>query len=413
MKPVEEHLAECLAAVTVLPAADVALLDALDCLLDEDVVAAVDLPSFDNSAMDGYAVRVPDVASATSAHPVRLPVVGDVPAGSGERLDLPSGTAIRIMTGAPLPAGTEAVVPVEWTDRGTATVSIAQPPAEGQFLRAAGEDVRRGEVVLRRGVRIGPRQVGLLAAVGRATVRVHPRPRVAVLSTGSELVAPGGTLGRGQIHDSNGYAIAAAAAELGAASRHVGLVADDGDAFLAALEAQLATADLLVTTGGVSAGAYDTVKEVLSKAGGVVFEKVAMQPGMPQGFGRVGVDGTPIFTLPGNPVSSMVSFEVFVRPVLRRLFGETDLHRPTVSARAGVDWSSPPGKRQFVRARLTAPVAPVAGESGLVVTPVGGQGSHLVADLAEAQCLAVVPEDVTRVQAGDELTCMLLDRVRR
>jgi len=413
VKPVEEHLAECLAAVTVLPAADVALLDALDCLLDEDVVAAVDLPSFDNSAMDGYAVRVPDVASATSAHPVRLPVVGDVPAGSGERLDLPSGTAIRIMTGAPLPAGTEAVVPVEWTDRGTATVSIAQPPAEGQFLRAAGEDVRRGQVVLRRGVRIGPRQVGLLAAVGRATARVHPRPRVAVLSTGSELVAPGGTLGRGQIHDSNGYAIAAAAAELGAASRHVGLVADDGDAFLAALEAQLATADLLVTTGGVSAGAYDTVKEVLSKAGGVVFEKVAMQPGMPQGFGRVGVDGTPIFTLPGNPVSSMVSFEVFVRPVLRRLFGETDLHRPTVSARAGVDWSSPPGKRQFVRARLTSPVAPAAGESGLVVTPVGGQGSHLVADLAQAQCLAVVPEDVTRVQVGDELTCMLLDRVRR
>ncbi len=409
MKPVEEHLAECLAAVTVLPATQIPLLDALDCLLDEDVVAAVDLPSFDNSAMDGYAVRVPDVASATPEHPVVLPVTGDVPAGSGERLELAPGTAIRIMTGAPLPAGTQAVVPVEWTDRGTTSVSVTQVPGEGAYLRAAGEDVARGEVVLRRGSRIGPRQVGLLAAVGRASVQAHPRPRVAVLSTGSELVPPGRPLGPGQIHDSNGYAIAAAATELGATARHVGLVADDADAFLAALEAELGTADLVVTSGGVSAGAYDTVKEVLSTAGGVVFEKVAMQPGMPQGFGRVGRTGTPIFTLPGNPVSSMVSFEVFVRPVLRRLFGETDLHRPRITARAATGWSSPAGKRQFVRARLTTPLT----GDGRLVIPVGGQGSHLVADLAEADCLAVVPEDVTSVAAGDELPCMLLERVRR
>jgi molybdopterin molybdotransferase len=288
------------------------------------------------------------------------------------------------------------------------TVAITRAPAERQFLRAAGEDVARGEVVLTRGTRIGPRQVGLLAAIGRASVRAHPRPRVAVLSTGSELVAPGEPLGPGQIHDSNGYAIAAAATELGAAARHVGLVADEADSFLAALEAELAAADLVVTTGGVSAGAYDTVKEVLSAVGGVTFTKVAMQPGMPQGFGSVGPAGTPIFTLPGNPVSSMVSFEVFVRPVLRRLFGETDLHRPTVLARAGVGWSSPPGKRQFVRGRLASSAGGTA-----VVTPVGGQGSHLVADLAQAQCLAIVGEDVTAVEAGTELTCMLLDRPRR
>jgi len=399
VKPVEEHLAECLAAVTVLPAADVALLDALDCLLDEDVVAAVDLPSFDNSAMDGYAVRVPDVASATSAHPVRLPVVGDVPAGSGERLDLPSGTAIRIMTGAPLPAGTEAVVPVEWTDRGTATVSIAQPPAEGQFLRAAGEDVRRGQVVLRRGVRIGPRQVGLLAAVGRATARVHPRPRVAVLSTGSELVAPGGTLGRGQIHDSNGYAIAAAAAELGAASRHVGLVADDGDAFLAALEAQLATADLLVTTGGVSAGAYDTVKEVLSKAGGVVFEKVAMQPGMPQGFGHI--EGKPFFGLPGNPVSVFVSFEVFIRPALRKMMGRQQLFRPEITARLDTDVSGPEGKMQFARVRVKRT------KEGWIATPTGGRGSNLIATVSRANGLAMVPAGISTATAGSEVKVMV------
>lgn len=409
MRPVDEHLAACLDAVAPLPGTDVPLLDALGCVLDEDVVAGFDLPSFANSAMDGYAVHLPDVAAASPQRPVVLPVAGDVPAGSGERLTLAPGTAVRIMTGAPLPAGSQAVVPVEWTDRGTTTVAVTRAPVAGQFLRAAGEDVAAGETVLRRGVRVGPRQIGLLAAVGRATVRVHPRPRVAVLSTGSELVPPGLPLGPGQIHDSNGYAITAAAADLGAAARHVGLVTDDADAFLAALTAQAAGADLLVTTGGVSAGAYDTVKEVLSAAGGVTFTKVAMQPGMPQGFGRFGAAGTPVFTLPGNPVSSMVSFEVFVRPVLRRLAGGTDLHRPSVLARAGTGWSSPAGKRQYVRAVLT----PDAAGGPPVVTPVGGQGSHLVADLAHAQCLAVVPEEVTAVEPGRELTCLLLDGAPR
>jgi molybdopterin molybdotransferase len=239
-------------------------------------------------------------------------------------------------------------------------------------------------------------------------VRVRPRPRVVVLSSGSELMEPGRPLGYGQIYDSNGYGLAAAAAELGAVARHVGIVADEPREFSAMLEDQLVRADLLITSGGVSMGAYDIVKEVLSQLGTVTFDKVAMQPGMPQGFGTIGPDATPIFTLPGNPVSAMVSFEVFVRPVIRKMFGEANLHRHSLVAEATQGWFSPEGKRQFVRARLQR-----RADGTAVVTPVGGQGSHLVADLAEATCLAVVPEPVTEVRPGDVLRCLLLDRTRR
>jgi molybdopterin molybdotransferase len=408
MKPVEEHLAECLAAVSVLPALGLAPLDALDCVLAEDVVSDVDLPAFDNSSMDGYAVTMPDVAAAGPGHPVRLPVVGDVPAGSREPVRLAPGTALRIMTGAPLPAGADAVVPIEWTDGGIARVEIDRAPSAGQYVRPVGEDVRTGETLLREGTRLTPRHVALLSAIGRARVRVRPRPRVVVLSSGSELMEPGRPLGHGQIYDANGYGLAAAAAELGAVARHVGIVADDPRELLAMLEDQLVRADLLITSGGVSMGAYDTVKEVLSELGTVTFGKVAMQPGMPQGFGTIGPDATPIFTLPGNPVSALVSFEVFVRPVIRKMWGEANLHRHSLVAEAAQGWRSPEGKRQFVRARLQR-----RADGTAVVTPVGGQGSHLVADLAEATCLAVVPEQVTEVRPGDTLRCMLLDRARR
>lgn len=219
---------------------------------------------------------------------------------------------------------------------------------------------------------------------------------------------PGRPLGPGQIYDSNGYGLAAAAAELGAVAYHVGIVSDDPGGVLSMIEDQLVRADLLITSGGVSAGAYDVVKEVLSRLGTVRFEKVAMQPGMPQGFGAIGPADTPIFTLPGNPVSAMVSFEVFVRPVLRKMWGETSLHRHSVMAEASTEWGSPPGKRQFVRARLER-----RADGSALVTPVGGQGSHLVADLAEATCLAVVPEEVTKVSTGDPLSCLVLDRGRR
>lgn len=414
MRSVDEHLADILAAVHPLPAIDVALPDALDCVLAAPVDSTVDLPRFDNSSMDGYAVVAADVASASEPEPVVLPVVGDLPAGVREVPAMAQGSAVRIMTGAPVPPGAEAVVPVEWTDAGTVRVAITRPAEAGRNIRRVGEDVVRGERLVEPGTRLTPRHLGLLAATGHDRVRVHPRPRVVVMSTGSELVEPGRRLRDGQIHESNSYALAAAVADTGAIAYRAPMVTDDARSFVDALEDQLVRADAVVTTGGVSAGAYDTVKEVLSRLGTVRFDKVAMQPGMPQGFGTVGdrvrgdgTTGTPIFTLPGNPVSSYVSFEVFVRPALRAMLGESVVHRPLVPAVAARGWTSPAGKRQFARVRVQQTT------DGLTVEPVGGQGSHLVADLSVADALAVVPEHVTRVEAGDTVRCMLLERGRR
>jgi molybdopterin molybdotransferase len=399
---VEEHRARCLSAVAPPAPVRVPLLDALGLLLAEDVVSPLVLPPFDNSAMDGFAVRAAELAGVTDADPRELPVLGEVAAGSGEPAALEPGTAVRIMTGAPVPPGADAVVPVEWTGgwQDGERVVVHRAPEPGQFVRAAGGDVDAGEVVLRAGARLSPRHLALLAAVGRDAVAVRPAPRVAVLSTGTELVPLGREPGYGQIHDSNGYGLTAAARELGALASYGGIVPDDPSAVRNALEDAAASADLVLTSGGVSAGTRDTVKEVLAALGTVRFDKVAMQPGMPQGFGAVG--GTPVFTLPGNPVSSMVSFEVFVRPALLAMLGEPAWERPRVRALAGAGWSSPAGRRQYVRATLSE------ADGRRAVTPVGAQGSHLAADLAVATCLAVVPEEVTRVEPGDELDCDLL-----
>lgn len=420
MKPVEAHLADALALARPRPPADLPLMQALDCVLAVDVTSEADLPPFDNSAMDGYAVRWRDLVGASPEHPVVLPVDGDVPAGASAPVRLAVGHAMRIMTGAPTPAGADAVVPVEWTDAGTSSVTITRQPSEGAYVRPAGDDVLAGEVLIRAGTRLTYRHLALLAAVGRARVHAVPRPRVVVLSTGTELVQPGRPLSYGQVYDANGIALTAAASDVGCTATHVGAVADNPRAFRALLEEHSAHADVVITSGGVSAGAYEVVKEALGRSGRVRFEKVAMQPGMPQGLGTVGAGGPPLFTLPGNPVSAMVSFEVFVRPVLRRLRGEGDLFRPTVLACAATGWSSPAGKRQFVRAVLEAAEQDAGTASGVgsfsgptgqpLVRPVGGQGSHLVADLAHATCLAVVPENVESVRSGDVLRCMLLQR---
>jgi molybdopterin molybdotransferase len=314
------------------------------------------------------------------------------------------------MTGAPVPEGADAVVPVEWTD-GWADeqgVSVRRAPEAGAYLRRAGEDVAADEVVVSAGTVLTSRSLALLAAVGCADVPVHRAPRVAVLSSGSELVPPDEPIGFGQVHDSNGYGLTAAAQALGAVARYLGIVPDEAGAVRNALEAAAADADLVLTSGGVSAGVYDTVKEVLSAVGSVRFERVAMQPGMPQGFGSIG--STPVFTLPGNPVSSMVSFEVFVRPVLRALAGVPDpARRPEVVAVTTTGWRSPAGRRQFARAVLE----PAKDGGSPTVRPVGAQGSHLVADLAAATCLAVVPEEVTEVGPGDEVRCLLLGEVEQ
>ncbi|MEZ5115324.1 MAG: molybdopterin molybdotransferase MoeA [Candidatus Nanopelagicales bacterium] len=403
MRSVDEHLRLALEGITPLEPLDQKLVEAQGCLLAEDVVAPWPLPSFDNSSMDGYAVRVADVAGASKEAPVELTVVDDVPAGYRATERVRSGAAIRIMTGAPLPEGAEAVVPVEQTDGGTQRVRISAPAAEGAYIRRSGEDVQAGDVVMTAGQVLGPRQLALLAAVGRGRALVRPRPRVVVLSTGSELVEAGAALSPGLIPDSNGVMLAVAAQAAGADAFRAGPVRDDEALLLDTLEDQLVRADLVVTSGGVSAGAYDTVKAVLQRLGTVEFVKVAMQPGMPQGFGRLGPDETPIFTLPGNPVSAYVSFEVFVRPVIRRMLGFARVHRPTVTAEVLEPFTSPLGKTQFARGRLSM------GDGGYTVRPVGGQGSHILGGLARADCLIVVPPETTEVAAGDLMTVLDLE----
>ncbi len=404
MISVEEHLAAMLAGIEPVAPLDLQLLDAHGCILAEGVQADVDLPPFDNSAMDGYAVRVDDVAAATQASPVRLPVVGDVAAGSQTTYRVQPGLCTRIMTGAPVPAGAETVVPLEWTDEGLASVSVFRPAGPGAHIRRRGEDVSKGDVVLAAGVRLGPGQIGLLAAVGRDRVKVRPRPRVVILSTGSELVEPGHPTTTGQIHESNSYLLTTAAREAGATVYRVGIVPDDARRLMDSIEDQLIRADLVLTTGGVSVGAYDVVKEVLSRLGTVRFDRVRMQPGKPQGFGTVGPDQTPIITLPGNPVSAYVSFEVFVRPVIRRMLGVEPLHRPSVRALCTEPLDSPPERRQYARAWLSVT------DGKYVVRPIGGAGSHLVGPLARSNAFIVVPEDVTSVSAGDAVEVMVLER---
>ncbi len=403
MRTVDEHLAEVLSVVQPLAPLELSLLDAHGCILAEDVVAKGPVPSFDNASMDGYAVRVADLATV----PVTLPVTGDVAAGPASPLRVQPGLCVRIMTGAVLPAGADAVVPVEWTDGGVAQVRIDRRPDPGAYVRRAGEDVVAGEVVLTDGSHLGSAQVGLAAAVGRSRLLVRPRPRVVVVSTGSELVEPGAPLAAGQIPDSNSIALTAAAVEAGAIAYRVGIVPDDPRRLLATLEDQLVRADVLITSGGVSVGAYDVVKEVLSRIGTVGFHKVAMQPGMPQGFGTIGPESTPVFGLPGNPVSALVSFEAFVRPALRRMLGAQVIERPRVSARTTAELRSPIGKRSFLRVWVEVR------DGARVVSPVSGPGSHLIAGMARANALAVVPEDVERVADGSPVEVMLLERRSR
>jgi molybdopterin molybdotransferase len=404
MKSVDQHLADCLADIGTLSPLELRLLDAHGCTLSEDVTATWDLPPFTNSSMDGYAVRTDDVAGASEASPVVLPVVGDIPAGYSGALAVAPGQCARIMTGGPMPSGADAVVPVEWTDGDIVQVSIRRAPQRDAYVRFQGEDAHQGDLVVPSGTRLGPAQLALLAAVGRARVLVRPRPRVVVMSTGSELVEPGDPIAGGKIPDSNSFMLAAAANAAGATAYRVGFVPDDPKTLITTIEDQLIRADLVITTGGVSVGAYDVVKEALGRMGSVAFEKVAMQPGMPQGFGFVGPDSTPIFTLPGNPVSAFVSFEMFVRPVLRRMQALEPLERPTVRAVLKEGVQSPSGKRQFLRGDLGV-------EDGrYVVRPVGGPGSHLLAGLASANCLISVPEDVTHVASGDAVTVVMLER---
>jgi molybdopterin molybdotransferase len=403
-RSVDEHVTRILDSLTALPPYEQPLLETVGLPLCEVVRSPLALPRFVNSAMDGYAVRRADVASASRSEPVDLPVVGESAAGQSAPYGLPPGTTMRIMTGAPMPSGADSVVPVEWTDGGTGSVRISRSPEPGQHVRHAGEDVAEGDLLLEEGTLIGPREVGLLAGVGRSQVLARPRPRVVIMSTGNELRSPGEQLGFDSIYDANSYLLAAAVRAAGAIPYRVGVVGDDPQTFADALSDQLVRADVVVTSGGVSKGAYDVVKDVLSRLGTVEFCEVAMQPGKPQGFGRVGEDQTPILTLPGNPVSTYVSFEVFVVPALRRLTGRLPYRRPLTPATLTADISSIPGRAQYLRGRFEQD------GDGATVTPVGGAGSHLLGGLAHSNALVVLGEDVTAVAAGETVSVLALDR---
>lgn len=403
MRTVEEHLGVVLAAVGPLPPQRVDLSQALGLVAGADVLCRVDLPGFDNSAMDGYAVHAADVAAASGAAPVRLVVVDDIPAGSAPSRAVEAGQASRIMTGSMMPQGADAVVPVEDTDAGTQIVHVRAPAAPGGHVRRQGEDLPAGGAVLTAGEVLDARRIALVAAAGHADLLVHPRARVAVVSTGAELVEPGRRLAPGQIYDSNSHLLAAAVARCGGVAAYRSCVGDDPHTLRALLDRLVEQVDVVVTSGGVSMGAYEVVKQVLQGPGGVQFDPVAMQPGKPQGFGVLGSRGVPMFALPGNPVSAYVSFEVFVRPALRTMMGLTPAVRPTVRARLATPLRSPPGRRQYARAMAER----VAG--GWRVTPVRGQGSHFVAALAQADALIVVPEQVTAVAVDEQVDVLLLD----
>lgn len=399
MRSVDEHRRVVAGLISARPDSPELLSDALGLVLAEDVVAPLSLPVFDNSAMDGYAVRVEDVAGAGPDKPVKLPVAEDIPAGRTDLLDLAPGTAHRIMTGAPMPAGASAVVPVEATDGGMPTVTISAAPRPGQHVRRSGEDVTEGTRVLHAGQVVTPAVLGLVAALGLDRLTVIPRQRVLVISTGSELVAAGTTLAPGQIYESNAVMLAAAVREAGAAVVGTATCGDDVEQFRALLDG--CDADLVITSGGVSAGAYEVVKDAFpTGAAGVEFVKVAMQPGMPQGAGRTG-GGCPIVTLPGNPVSALVSFEVFIRPALRTAMGVADPDRPQRTAILTEALTSPRGKRQFRRGVYD----PGAG----TVTSYGPPASHHLRWLASANCLLDIGEDITELAAGDQVSLHVID----
>jgi molybdenum cofactor synthesis domain-containing protein len=393
--------AHVLERVTALPVTTTATAGGLGLVLAEDVTATEAVPPFANTAMDGYAV----VAADTIDAPVRLPVVAEVAAGHPAARPLVTGEAMRIFTGAPIPDGADAVVMVERTERldDGAAVTISVPATSGDHIRAAGDDVQVGDVVLRAGEQLTPGHLGVLATIGVLEVAAHRRPRVGVLSTGDELVADGASLAPGQIRESNGRTLLALLAEDGFEGVDLGLVHDDEVAITAAIESAAATCDAVVTSGGVSMGDIDLVRVVLDRIGDMRWMQIAIRPAKPFAFGLVG-EGIPVFGLPGNPVSSMVSYELLARPALRRMAGHPEgrWHRPPVAAVAGEALDRrPDGKLHLAR---------VVGERGddgvLRVRSAGAQGSHHLTAMARAHGLALLP-DGDGVAAGEPVRVLL------
>ncbi|TVR23471.1 MAG: molybdopterin molybdenumtransferase MoeA [Nitriliruptor sp.] len=397
---VEEHLSGLLASLPPPEPIELRLADALGLVLADDVVSQVTVPAFANAAMDGYALIARDVRTATVDEPVRLAVDGEVAAGVEELPTIRPGRSVRIMTGAPVPPGADAVVPVETTSTLGVDVLVHRAVAAGEHVRAPGEDLQPGQPLLSRGRRLAPADLGVLAAAGVSRVRCIAPPRVVVISSGDELVPADKEPKPGQVRDVNGPMLAAMVRAAGAVPFSAGIVRDDRKALMYALDTSLGHADLIICTGGASAGTRDLLPDVIGALGEVHTAKVAMKPGMPQIRGRIA--GCPIIGLPGNPVSAFVSFEVFARPVIRSLQGRRDVQRPVVVATAAETLRSSPNKRSYLRVRLARDGA------GWLARPTGPQGSHVVSSIARADGLAVIGEDVPEVPAGGQVNVHLL-----
>ena len=430
MRSVQDQLSLVAASVVAPRPVQVAISEAQGLLCAEEVVTTEPLPGFDQVAVDGYAVRAVDIALAGTPAPaelsdvdsggievsrpegadelvVHLPVVGEVGPGSRTPTRLQPGQAVRVQTGAPMPTLADAVVPLRWTNGGDSRVMIGHAVESGEYVRPIGDDVQPGDVAVSEGAVIGPAQVGLLAAVGRGRVLVHPRPRVAVISIGDELVDIDRDPGPGQVYDVNSYALAAAARDAGADVHRVGVAVRDHERLREVVEAQLIRSEIVVLCGSVGGEASREVAEVLSDLGDLEIGRIAMHPGSVQGFGRLGRDEIPTFWLPANPVSALVTFEVMVRPLIRIALGKRQPMRRTVRARTIGPIASVIGRTGYLRGQLMRDerssdyLVQVIGES-----PTGG--SHLLAELAEANCLIVVDEDTEELDTGDWVEVMFL-----
>lgn len=410
MRSVADFYQDCLSNAEQQAPLDLLLLDAVGCVLAEDVVADTDHPAANVASGDGYAVRGVDVAGASGLSPVTLPVVDEIRAGVSSAAGLAAKTAVRVASGATLPVGADAVVRLEDTDQGEDRVCIRRGCESGANVRARGEDMTRGQTIVKTGTRLGPAQIAAIAAVGRSRVLVHPRPRVVVVSVGDELLEAGARPRDGHLFDVNGQALVAAANEAGAETYRCAVVPDDRTALRRTIDDQQMRADLIITTGGLSHGSGNTVRETLGALGTVRFDKVAASPGAMLGVGTVSMEGDedareiPIFCLPGDPVAAQVCFEVYVRPALRKMQGWKKLNRPSVNAAITETLMSPLGVRQFVRVRISGDPS-----RGYQVRPLGDPAATWLSALAGSNALAVIPEDVTNVPAHSSVTCMLLD----
>lgn len=399
MVTVDEARQIILNKIECLPSEEVSILESLGGVLDEDVYAEADIPPFNNSAMDGYAVKAEDTAGA-NVEPVELRVLGDVAAGYVPKSAIGSGEAIRIMTGAQMPEGADAVVMVEVTERTDSGVRILEAVKAGEHVRYAGEDIRKGDAAIKQGKKIIPGDIGMIASVGKATVRVVRKPVVAIITTGDELVDLGEPLVPGKIRNSNGYSIAAQVLDAGCTPWMLGIAKDTREALMEKVQ-EATAADMIITTGGVSVGDYDFVKDILGQAGEMVFWKVAMKPGKPLAFGVI--KGKPVIALPGYPTSSMISFEQFARPALMKMSGRTDFYRMRVAAVAQDTIKNNSGRRNMIRVIVRKE------NDSYTARISGSQKSGSLKAMTLANAVMIIPEDIREVNPGDMVTVELFE----